>query len=146
MKKTLAVVIVALVFSLPLSSIAGHVYFTGDTWVGVYKFDVPTGERDRWDSARQDTPPLPPGKALRVAKEFARDVPLPKGWLRWVPEPGGVVMYCVSTSGAPEEWIYVIRFYAIPEGQPRNPPYPEINIPVRMDGSIPEPVVTKKAS
>lgn len=142
--KGLLIAVVALgVCGLCPISLGGHAYFTGDTWIGRYKFDVPTDERDRWNSAVQDAPPLLPGKAIRIAKEFVHRVPLYQGWDRWEVAIGGVSLYRLSTSEAQEEWVYVIRFIGIPKGPSANPPYPEVNVPVRMDGTIPRFVVEK---
>ena len=72
-------------------------------------------------------------------------VPLPTGWVRWEMSVGGVTLYRMPNVAAREEWIYLIRFHAVYKGpETRSAPYPEVYVPVRMDGTIPEPVVEKK--
>jgi len=106
----------------------------------VYKFVVYTGEKDRWDSATQYAPPLPPGKAARAAKEFVGKVPLRDDMKVW----SLATITLRRMSLAPEEWVYVVHFDAVPKSGGWTGPVPSIEVPVRMDGAIPEPVVEKR--
>ena len=108
-------------------------------WGTTYRFDVRMGEKDRWDSASQETPPLQPGKAIRLAKRYLAKVPLGAGWTEW--RMNDVRMLRSADSEGHEEWLYVVYFYAANPGTMRSGP-PDMSIPVRMDGTIPEPVIT----
>lgn len=108
---------------------------------GTYTFDVQMGEKDRWDSASQEIPPLEPGKAIQLARRFLQKVPLEGGWKEWRLDK--VQMLRSADSDGREEWLYVVRFYAVMPGKLTSGA-PDMNIPVRMDGTIPEPEITKK--
>jgi hypothetical protein len=119
---------------------AGHAQFQGyPDKDKVYTFEVYTGERDRWDPNTTDSPPLAPGKALRIAREFVKKVPLPETMSGWDLER----LTFTPMSQNPPEWIYLIRFSGHPAGN-WNGPVPWIDVPVRMDDTIPEPEITKK--
>jgi hypothetical protein len=105
----------------------------------VYKFEVYTGEIDRWDSAKQDAPRLSPRKACQAAREFVRKVPLQANMKEWHLS----TIALNQMSSAPEEWLYLIHFDAEPKGGVWNGPVPWIVIPVRFDGTIPKPTITK---
>jgi hypothetical protein len=105
----------------------------------VYTFEVYTGERDRWDPNITDSPPLAPGKALRTAREFVKRVPFPETMSGW--DSDSLTLKLMSQN--PPEWIYVIRFNGRPVGN-WNGPVPWIDVPVRMDNTIPEPKITSK--
>ena len=49
----------------------------------MYKFEAYTGEKDRWDSEKQEAPPLLPGKAARLAQAFVVNVPLDEQMKEW---------------------------------------------------------------
>ena len=49
----------------------------------VYTFELYSGPEDGWDSAKQDTPPLPPGKARQLAAEFVSKVTLRADMQEW---------------------------------------------------------------
>ena len=109
-------------------------------WGTTYKFDVLMGEKDRWDSGTQETPPLQPGKATQLAKKFMKKIPLGEGWTTWKME--NVEMLRSEDTEGHEEWLYVVNFYAtVPRAMRSGPP--DMRIPVRMDGTIPDPVVSK---
>jgi hypothetical protein len=119
---------------------AGHAEFRGyPVKDKAYTFEVYTTDRDRWDPNTTDSPPLPPGKALRIAREFVKRVPLPESMSGWDLES----LTFKPLSHNPPEWLYVIRFSGHPAGN-WNGPVPWIDIPVRMDSSIPEPKITNK--
>jgi hypothetical protein len=131
------VILAASVWSTACS--AGHIELMGyPDKTSVYKFEVYTGTADRWDSAKQDAPPLSPGKAYLAAKEFVRTVRLRDDMKEW----GLDTITLEHMSSAPEEWIYLIHFSAEPKAN-WNGPVPWIVIPVRFDGTIPKPTITK---
>ena len=118
---------------------AGHIEWFGyPVKDSVYKFEVYTGETDRWDSAAQDTPPLSPGKASLAAKKFVRTVPLRDDMKEW----GLRSITLRQMSSAPEEWLYLVHFDAVPKASVWNGPLPSIEIPVRFDDSVPKPTIT----
>jgi hypothetical protein len=98
------------------------------------------GKKDRWDSASLDSPPLQPGGAIQLARKFMQKVPLGEGWATW--RMDHVRLLRSEDSEGHEEWLYVVYFYAANPGTLRSGP-PDMSIPVRMDGTIPEPVITK---
>ncbi len=117
----------------------GHAEWAGYPVEGVvYKFEVYTGLKDRWDSTKQDAPPLAPGRALRAAKQFISKVPLREDMKEW-----GLRDITLQTL-SPDEWVYVVHFDANPKSGVWNGPVPWIAVPVRMDGTIPKPVIERK--
>jgi hypothetical protein len=119
---------------------SGHIEMFGEPVNDThYKFEVHTGETDRWDSAAPGNPPLSAGKAAEAARKFVSTVPLRddmKGW-----ELRSIKLERMSP--APEEWIYVMHFDAVPKAAVWNGPVPWIEIPVRFDGTVPKPAITK---
>lgn len=116
----------------------------GDTYLEgmTYKFEVYPGEKDRWDSAKHDAPPVAPGKPIRAAQKFVAAVPLMHSMKEWSIQSISLERLSPSPD---EKWVYVVHFYADlkPNISWEGPP-PWIDVPVRMDGTIPEPVVEKK--
>jgi hypothetical protein len=103
------------------------------------------GEKDQWDSSAQESPPLLPGKAIRLAKEFMQRFPPPPG-TRWQVEQVKLLRYAGSEDEEHEQWLYVVVFnYKIP-GRGRQMPRSDIEVPVRMDGTIPEPESSNEPS
>jgi len=120
--------------------LAGHGEWSGyPTKDVVYKFEVYTGTADQWDSASTPTPALSPGKASLAAKQFVRTVPLRDDMKEW--DLQSIALKRMASS--PEEWIYIVRFDATPKANVWNGPVPWIEVPVRLDGTIPKPKVTK---
>jgi hypothetical protein len=146
MKALLAVtIIIALVCGSANCCLAGGSGLTWNLkgsppWGTTYKFDVLMGEKDRWDSASQETPPLQPGKAIQLARKFMKKIPLGEGWSEW--RMDHVRLLRGSDSEGHEEWLYVVYFYAGKPKTMRSGP-PDMSVPVRMDGTIPEPVISK---
>ena len=121
-----------------------------------YKFNVPLGERDRWNSSSQEQPPLAPGKAVQLARRFLEQIaPQSKepihfvmpgdtsprsGYSTW--EIDQVLLLRHVDDAGHEQWVYVVSFYSMMSGTGRSGPA-DIEVPVRMDGTIPEPVVSK---
>jgi len=149
MKTLLSVIIISFACESVSLCTAGSSYmirhFTGTPpWGTTYKFDVRMGEKDRWDSVSQETPPLQPGKAIQLAKQFMQKVPLGTGWAMWRMEDVRLLLF--EDSEGHEEWLYVVDFDATNPNTSKNGG-PDMSIPVRMDGTIPEPEITKpKAS
>jgi hypothetical protein len=115
--------------------------FEGGLGDVIYAFDVRMTAKDRWDPALKDAPPLLPGKAIRLAKDFLRNVPLGKDWSMW--RMHTLRLLRSEDQDGLEEWLYVVDFYAANPRQGRSGP-PDMSIPVRMDGTIPEPLVSKR--
>ncbi len=145
MKALLATIIITLVCRSANCYLAGG---SGLTWnlkgsppSGMtYKFDVLMGEKDRWDSTMQESPPLQPGKAMQLARQFMKNIPLGEGWSEW--RMDHVKMLRSVDSDGHEEWLYVVYFYAA-KPKTLTSGAPNMSIPVRMDGTIPEPVISK---
>jgi hypothetical protein len=104
-----------------------------------YKFEVFPGKTDQWNSAIQDSPPLLPAKAILLAKKFVLTVPLPEEMSRW--ELNSISIEQMQP--APEEWIYIVTFSAVPKGNFIGQ-VSQMKIPVRFDGTIPKPTITKQ--
>ena len=121
-----------------------------------YRFNVPLGEKDRWDSSSQETPPLAPGKAVQLTRQFVQKVspqssepihPVMPGdtsprtaYVTWEIDQVRLLRH-VDPAGH-EQWVYVVSLYSMISGIGRSGP-PDIEVPVRMDGTIPEPVISK---
>jgi hypothetical protein len=119
---------------------AGHMEQMGyPNTNSVYKFEVYTGEIDRWDSAKQDAPRLSPGKAGQTAHEYVRTVPLRADMKEW--RLSSITLKRMSST--PDEWLYLVHFDAQPKADVWNGPVPWIEIPVRFDGTVPKPTITK---
>ena len=97
---------------------AGHIEWFGyPVKDSVYKFEVYTGETDRWDSAAQDTPPLSPGKASLAAKKFVRTVPLRDDTKEW----GLRSITLRQMSSAPKPGAPPVRAAGVPRGRYQAP-------------------------
>src|SRR5713226_1504810 len=125
--------------------IAGHLaLFDYATQDAKYTFEVYTGATDKWDSATSDEPPLAPGKAIRIATKFVRTVPVRDGMKGW--RLRNIKLQRMSYTDGPEEWIYVAHFDGDPGANgPWNGPVPWIEVPVRLDRTVPEPSITKSS-
>ena len=153
MRTLLALLIVSVICEWNNSSLAAEGHGgSGLTWKlkggapdgdATYAFDVRMGEKDRWDPALQDQPPLSPGKAIRLAKEFMQKVPLGKGSSMW--RMNTVRLLRSEDREGREEWLYVVDFYEASPHEGRSGP-PDMTVPVRMDGTIPEPIISKRKS
>ena len=115
-------------------------YPNGDA---VYTFDVPMGKRDRWNSDEQDAPPLSPGAAIRRAKGFMEEVQLPKATETW--RLIMVKLLPIADAEGKEQWLYVISFNAV-EANTIRTGGPDMKVPVRMDGTIPKPIIQRRKS
>ena len=122
---------------------AGHFGLFGyPTQDAKYTFDVYTGAKDKWDSINSDEPPLAPGKAIRIATKFVQTVPVKEGMKGW--RLNQLKLQRMSYTNGPEEWIYVAHFDADPGGI-WNGPLPWIEVPVKFDGTVPAPTITKSS-
>lgn len=138
MKMNVPVLIILLTLATGGAHAGGSAGWNGYPKAGViYKFSVVSGEVDNWNSAEEDSPPLLPGKACRIAKEFSASVPLEKDMKKW----RLTTIKLQKLSDVPECWIYVVHFTASPKAAVWNGPLPWIEVPVRMDGTIPTPVI-----
>src|SRR5437870_1880059 len=91
---------------------AGHAEWFGyPVKDSIYKFEIYTGKTDQWDSAAKDTPPLSPGKASQAAQKFVRTVPLREDMKEWSLQ----TITLKRMASAPEEWVYTVRFDAVPK-------------------------------
>ena len=69
-------------------------------------------------------------------------VPLSDKWARW--DMWTVQLLRLPNPEGREEWVYIVRFSAVHKRRMVNGP-PSMDVPVRMDGTIPKPVVKKKS-
>jgi hypothetical protein len=138
--KPLAVVLIVLVTSASADQIpVGPTYWKTYPRLGVtYTFSFDAGEQDKWDSTKQDAPPLLPGKAARIAKEFVAKVSQDNEFKGWFLETITLKPFWM---GLAETWVYVVQFSAVPKAPVWNGPLPEMQVPVRMDGTIPKPLI-----
>jgi hypothetical protein len=144
MKLTIGLILIPVVGFTLTTAWAGHMELMGyPTKQATYKFDFSTGAKDKWDATKVDEPPLAPGKAIRIATKFVQTVPVEKGMKGW--RLNNVELEQMSHTGGPEEWIYIVHFDAEPDAQSGawNGPVPEMAVPVRLDGTVPDPKITK---
>jgi len=106
----------------------------------IWKFDIYTNAADQWDSSKLEHPPLSPKKAKDLATTFMKRVPLGNTMTAWAVST--ITLRLMSGDQRPEHWIYEVHFDAVPPGV-WNGPVPWFTVPVRMDGTIPEPKITK---
>jgi hypothetical protein len=85
-------------------------------------------------------PPVSPGKALRLAREFTNKIPLEQGFTRWSVND---VRLLRSGPDDHEEWVYVVQFYAMMPGGLRGGEA-DLTVPVRLDGTVPKPTIVRK--
>jgi len=105
----------------------------------IWEFEIYTDDTDQWDSSKSEHPPLSPKNAKDLATAFMQRVPLGDKMTGW----SITTITLRRMSEEPEQWIYEAHFIAIPPGD-WNGPLPWFTVPVRMDGSIPEPMIEKK--
>ena len=106
----------------------------------VYTFELYTDSTDHWDSRRHENPPFAPGNAMTVAVEFMEDIPLGENMYAW--DLSTITLQRMSKE--PEHWIYIVHFDSDPGMQPWNGPLPWFEVLVRMNGTIPTPVLTNE--
>lgn len=141
MKSTIKLIIVSILCVWRANCLAGHIELYGFPVNGTnYVFDVYTGVKDKWDFAKSDEPPLAPGKAIRLATKFVQNVPVKNGMKGWM--LNNIKLEQMSYTGGSEEWIYVAHFDADP-GAVWNGSLPWIEVPVKLDGTVPEPTIAK---
>ena len=117
----------------------GHIESKGYPPDGtIWSFEIYTDATDAWDSAKAENPPLSEKKAKELATAFMKRVPFGDKMLGWDIQ----TITLRRMSAEPEQWIYEVHFSAVPPGV-WNGPLPWFTVPVRMDGSIPEPKITK---
>jgi len=106
----------------------------------IWKFEIYTDVKDKWDSSESEHPPLSPKKAKDLATKFMKRVPLGEEMTAW--SLSSITLRHMSGDKLPEQWIYEVHFEAVPPGI-WNGPLPWFTVPVRMDGSIPESKIEK---
>ena len=102
-----------------------------------------TYRTDRWDDSTQGNPLLSRDKALQAAERFVNTVALREDMKAWRLSPFDAVKLR-RIMPAPGEWLYVVTFLADPKALNWNGPVPSLEIPVRFDGTVPEPTNTKE--
>ena len=105
-------------------------------------FEINFDERDEWDSSTSERPPLSPKKARELATEFFKRIPFNTDMSKWsIKKIDLRRMPGESGDQQPEHWIYEITFETIHQKTVVNVPF--LTVPVRMDGTIPEPKIEK---
>ena len=104
-----------------------------------YIYEVSSDSRDFWDSDMDANPPLKPGDAAIAASNYMQEIPLPENARDW--ELRAITLEQIAFE--PDHWIYIVRFLgeADPEAHVDNTPMTWFAILVRMDGTIPIPVI-----
>ena len=107
----------------------------------IWTFEVYTDATDQWDSSASEHPPLSPKRAKDLATAFMKRVPLADKMVEW--NLSEITLRRMSSE--PEHWIYMVHFDAVPDPKlgPWTGPVPCFEVLVRMDGSVPEPKITK---
>lgn len=109
----------------------------------MYTFKIVASKDDQWDSKKEEYPALSPKKAQQVAVDFMKRVPAGEHMGGWE-----VSHISLKTLGrTPEEWHYMIQFLGVPKtglSGAWNGPVPQFDVPVRLNGKIPEWKATKK--
>lgn len=103
-----------------------------------YIYEVRSDSRDFWDADINVNPPLDPGDAATAASDYMQAIPLPEHARGW--ELRAITLEQIAFE--PDHWIYIVRFLgeADPE-QVDNAAMPWFAIIVRMDGTIPIPLI-----
>jgi hypothetical protein len=106
----------------------------------VYTYEVRSDSRDQWDPDLQESPPLAPGTVITSASVYMEQIPLPEDMGTW--ELMNITLEQISSE--PEHWIYIVRFIGEVDSaeQAALGPLPWFAVLVRMDGTIPAPVIT----
>jgi hypothetical protein len=105
----------------------------------IYIYEVSTDSRDWWDADIDDNPPLSPSDAIAAASIHMGLIPLPENTEAW--ELSTITLEQISYD--PDHWVYVVLFHGKPdpEAMAHNPQLYWFATLVRMDGTIPEPVI-----
>ncbi len=138
MKPRLLLYLALLAYASSSAYAAGHISLKAYTKDLVYTFEVYAGETEKWDPNVQPAPPLAPGKAAAIAKAFIAKVPLDENMKDW-----SIDTIALKSLDWEKHWIYDVSFSANPKANVWNGPVPTFHVPVKMDGTIPEPVIGK---
>jgi hypothetical protein len=144
MKRTLAAVVLA--HSIGIANAATSApyhshfsYFDGNQYAFIISEEKYATMRF-WNPKTGEFPPLPPGRALEVAEERVRKIPVPKNY-GWKVE--AVALEPVSVSSPDGKWMYVVKFRYFMNG-PMTGIWPGLDFIVTMDGELVEPVVSTR--
>jgi len=93
-----------------------------------------------WNPKTGESPPVSPGRAVQLAEERLRKIPVPKnyGW-----EVEAVALEPVNVVFPDEKWMYVVKFRYVMNG-PMTGVWPRLDFIVTMDGELVEPVVSNR--
>ncbi len=102
---------------------------------------IPTDYRDTWDDTASDMPPLAPGAAMRIAKNYVLRVRVPDNTEGWVLD--SIALHRMSFFGSAEEWVYLANFKSAPRSSDEDSVLPPValQLPVRFDGTVPPGLV-----
>jgi hypothetical protein len=118
---------------------AHYSYFDGNRYAFIISEEKYATMR-YWNPKTGESPPVSPGRALQLAEERLRKIPVPKnyGW-----EVEAVALEPVSVSSPDEKWMYVVKFRYVMNG-PMTGVWPSLDFIVTMDGELVEPVVSNR--
>jgi hypothetical protein len=102
---------------------------------------IPTDHRDVWDETTAATPPLSPGAAIRIAREYVRLVRVPDYTDGWVVD--SLSLRRLAVSGGTGEWVYFVHFQSAPQSGVGPDHAPRLQVPVRFDGMVPPGIVPR---
>jgi hypothetical protein len=141
-----ALIAVVLVHSLGIASAATgapshshYSYFNGNKYAFIISEEKYATMRF-WNPKTGESPPVSPGRALQLAEERLRKIPVPKnyGW-----EVEAVALEPVNVVFPDEKWMYVVKFRYVMNG-PMTGVWPSLDFIVTMDGELVEPVVSNQ--
>jgi hypothetical protein len=136
-------IVIGLALFTAATAFAGG-YIKSDNYVpdgAIWTFEIWTDATDKWNSSKLEHAPLSPRKAKDLAITFMKRVPLGDEMTAWAVST--ITLRLMSGDQLPEHWIYEIHFNAVPPGV-WNGSVPWFTVPVRMNGTIPEPKITKQ--
>ena len=135
------IVLITLMLLVPASSFGGGLkQLQSSLSDGTsYIYEVRSDSRDLWDANMDVNPPLTPGDAVTAASDYMQEIPVPENARGW--ELRAITLEQIAFE--PDHWIYIVRFLgeADPEARAENTLMTWFAIIVRMDGTIPIPVV-----
>lgn len=114
-------------------------YFDGNQYAFIISEEKYATMRS-WNPKTGEFPPVSPRRALQLAEERLRKIPVPKnyGW-----EVEAVALEPVNVSSPDGKWMYVVKFRSFMNG-PMTGIWPALDFIVTMDGELVEPVVSNR--
>lgn len=112
-------------------------YFDGKRYAFVISDEKYT-TMPAWNPNSGEFPPVTPGRALQVAEERLRKIPIPSNY-GWHLE--AVALKPVSDYFPAEKWMYVVSFRYFING-PSTGIWPTMDFIVTMDGELIEPIIS----